>query len=175
MVLDRAGPCALHQQIADHLRQAIADGRLEPADRLPPEPDLAAALGVARGTVRHALEQLVAAGLVDRGRGRGTVVCPVPVSHPPAAHLDGPAALAAGPSLSRAPTVRAEDLTALREQVQAELGRWDTAMHPHVSELAQLRRELAGLREQLDQLERQQRRLLSAMQRLPRQRARRRR
>jgi GntR family transcriptional regulator len=43
-------------------------------DRVPPERDLAEAWGVARMTVRRALDELVAEGLITRHQGRGTFV-----------------------------------------------------------------------------------------------------
>ncbi len=46
-------------------------------DRLPAEPALAAAYGVSRATMREALQQLAAAGLVQRVHGVGTFVATV--------------------------------------------------------------------------------------------------
>ncbi|MBO1077822.1 GntR family transcriptional regulator [Roseomonas haemaphysalidis] len=56
------------------LRDRIGSGALPAGDRLPGEPDLAAAYGVSRVTVRRALEQLVAEQLVERRPGVGTFV-----------------------------------------------------------------------------------------------------
>jgi GntR family transcriptional regulator len=53
------------------LREQLADGRFDAA--LPGEVALAARFGVARVTVRRALQQLAAEGLVERAPGRGTV------------------------------------------------------------------------------------------------------
>jgi GntR family transcriptional regulator len=66
----------VHAQIEDWLAGAIAAGQLAPGDRLPPEHDLAAWLGVSRMTLRHALSELVQRGLVIRSVGRhgGTFV-----------------------------------------------------------------------------------------------------
>jgi GntR family transcriptional regulator/MocR family aminotransferase len=44
------------------LRDAVRDGRLEPGTRLPASRRLAAELGVSRGTVKAAYDQLVAEG-----------------------------------------------------------------------------------------------------------------
>jgi len=57
------------------LRDRIASGALAAGDRLPGEPDLAAAYGVSRVTVRRAMAQLVADALVERRPGVGTFVC----------------------------------------------------------------------------------------------------
>ena len=53
------------------VEDAIADGRLEPGDRLPPERELATTLGVSRGSVREALRVLEAFGVLAARRGRG--------------------------------------------------------------------------------------------------------
>jgi GntR family transcriptional regulator / MocR family aminotransferase len=56
------------------LRRAIRDGRLTPGTRLPSSRDLAAQLGMARGTVTSAYTQLVAEGYLTTRRGSGTTV-----------------------------------------------------------------------------------------------------
>jgi GntR family transcriptional regulator len=56
--------------IVAKLEQAIADGELEPGDRLPAERALAEAHGVSRMTVRRALESLESRGLLRRTIGR---------------------------------------------------------------------------------------------------------
>jgi GntR family transcriptional regulator len=61
-------------QIEERLADRIASGALEPGERLPPEREVADALGVSRMTVRQALASLAARGLVERGVGRGTFV-----------------------------------------------------------------------------------------------------
>jgi DNA-binding GntR family transcriptional regulator len=59
-----------HAQIADRLLEAMARGELATGDRLPPERDLAAQLGVSRMTLRQALGALVDRGLLVRAIGR---------------------------------------------------------------------------------------------------------
>jgi GntR family transcriptional regulator len=61
-------------QIEARLSDRIATGGLAPGERLPPERELAATLGVSRMTVRQALDALARRGLVERGVGRGTFV-----------------------------------------------------------------------------------------------------
>ncbi|WP_338664760.1 GntR family transcriptional regulator [Pararoseomonas sp. SCSIO 73927] len=56
------------------LRDRIAGGSLPVGARLPGEPDLAAEHGVARVTIRRALDQLAQDGLVERRPGVGTFV-----------------------------------------------------------------------------------------------------
>lgn len=66
--LDRAAG-QLSRQLAQRLREAIGRGELHAGEALPATRPLAAALGVARGTVTEAFEQLIAEGfLVARGR-----------------------------------------------------------------------------------------------------------
>lgn len=64
----------LYRQIADQLEGLIASGEFAPGDRLPPERDLAAKLGVSRATVREAMIALELAGLVDIRIGSGIYV-----------------------------------------------------------------------------------------------------
>jgi len=59
------------------LRALVAEGRA--GDRLPSERELADRLGAARMTVRHAMDALVAEGLLERRHGSGTYLLPRPV------------------------------------------------------------------------------------------------
>lgn len=70
------------QAIATALRADISEGRYLPADKLPTEAQLSARFGVNRHTVRHALSQLVAEGLVRTRRGAGTFVVSTPTDYP---------------------------------------------------------------------------------------------
>ncbi|MGI9483179.1 MAG: FadR/GntR family transcriptional regulator [Hyphomicrobiales bacterium] len=60
--------------IAGILRREISKGALASKDRLPAERLMAEEYGVARGTVREALNQLADDGLVEIRRGSGTYV-----------------------------------------------------------------------------------------------------
>lgn len=71
--LDRARG-GLGDQLVGALRAAIVAGRLTPGTRLPSSRDLAADLGLSRGVVVTAYEQLVAEGRLQARRGAGTVV-----------------------------------------------------------------------------------------------------
>jgi GntR family transcriptional regulator/MocR family aminotransferase len=72
--LDRGSAVPLARQLAEALRQAIADGRLAAAARLPSTRALAAELGIARSTVVTVFEQLVAEGFINARRGAGYFV-----------------------------------------------------------------------------------------------------
>lgn len=58
----------------DALCEAIASGRFQPGDRLPPETAMAPALDLSVGTVRKALDELTSAGLIVRHRKAGSFV-----------------------------------------------------------------------------------------------------
>jgi GntR family phosphonate transport system transcriptional regulator len=64
----------LWRRIADDLEQAIALGTHAAGGRLPGEVEIAARFGVNRHTVRRALAELTARGLVRAERGSGTYV-----------------------------------------------------------------------------------------------------
>jgi GntR family transcriptional regulator/MocR family aminotransferase len=76
--VDRSAKTSLSEQIRRALGKAIEDGVLEPGARLPSWQDLAAQLGVARGTVRTAYEKLAAAQLIEASRATGTRVAQRP-------------------------------------------------------------------------------------------------
>lgn len=57
-----------------HVRTIIAEGRLDPGNRIPSERELAATIGVARPTVRSALRILTRAGVLRPVRGVGHFV-----------------------------------------------------------------------------------------------------
>lgn len=65
-------------QVRLALRRAIVDGTLAPGTRLPSSRVLAADLGVSRGVVVEAYEQLVAEGWLTARQGSGTIVAEHP-------------------------------------------------------------------------------------------------
>jgi len=67
----------IHRQIADQIRFQIERGELDQGAILPSSRDLARELGVARGTVVLAYEELCTAGLCESRVGRGTMVRPL--------------------------------------------------------------------------------------------------
>jgi GntR family transcriptional regulator/MocR family aminotransferase len=72
--LDRSAKTPLSEQIRKGIKAAIESGVLAPGARLPSWQDLAAQLGVARGTVRSAYEKLSSAQLIVASRAAGTRV-----------------------------------------------------------------------------------------------------
>jgi GntR family transcriptional regulator/MocR family aminotransferase len=72
--LDRSGREPLHRQLERGLRAAIREGRLGPTAALPSSRALATQLGVSRGIVVEAYEQLVAEGYLSSRPGGATRV-----------------------------------------------------------------------------------------------------
>lgn len=66
-------------QLSEMLIRDIAAGRLADGARLPPERDMAAEMGVAVGTLRKALADVEAKGLLERVQGSGNYVRQRPV------------------------------------------------------------------------------------------------
>src|SRR5215207_5072799 len=85
----RESPVPLHRQIEGSIRSAIRAGRLAQGTALPPTRGLAADLGISRGVVVEAYQQLVAEGYLTSRAGSYTRVAPGAEAVP------GPAASAA--------------------------------------------------------------------------------
>lgn len=68
---------ALYRGVEALIRNLISEGRVTPGDLIPPEPELAGALGVSQGTVKKAIANLVVEGLLYRHQGKGTYVSKV--------------------------------------------------------------------------------------------------
>lgn len=100
--------------LADELRAEITSGRLQPGERLPPEPELCVKTGVSRSTVREALRLLASQHLIVTTRG---VTGGSFVAHPDAQQLgDG---LATGFTLlANSPAVGLADLLELRRALE---------------------------------------------------------
>ena len=74
--VDSANGTPLHSQVGAVIRSHIRSGALPPGSQLPTEAELQERFSVSRSVVRQALAALSAEGLVQRGRGRGSVVSP---------------------------------------------------------------------------------------------------
>ena len=64
----------LYGKVEEVLAAEIAQGELQPGDRLPSEDQLLERFGVSRITVRRAIQNLIQRGLVEIRRGNGTFV-----------------------------------------------------------------------------------------------------
>lgn len=107
------------------LREAVRSGRLTSGTRLPSSRDLAADLGVSRGLVTEAYEQLTAEGYLRSDRGAGTWVS----------------------GAARAGRARARDLAPRPAGVRADFlpGTPDLSLFPRTAWAAAQRGVLAGL------------------------------
>lgn len=74
MELQRDSRVPLHRQLKDALRLRVQAGEWQAGQRVPSETELAQTLGIARGTVRTAITELVHDGLLERRQGDGTYV-----------------------------------------------------------------------------------------------------
>lgn len=117
--VDRSGERPLHTQVAAELRDEIRDHRLPPGSALASEAALQQRFGVARSVVRQALSTLVAEGLIERGRGRGSVVAPAREHHRLVQRSSGLFSQMAAEGL----TVTTEVLTQSEEELPLE-ARW---------------------------------------------------
>ena len=74
VTVDHDAATPLWAQLADILRKQIQAGKLPSGRVIPSESTLMQEHGVARGTVRKAIDALEEEGLVERVQGRGTFV-----------------------------------------------------------------------------------------------------
>lgn len=72
--LEPVARSSLSDAVFDQLAQQILSRRVEPGSALPPERELARALGVNRGSVREGLKRLAQAGLIEQRHGGATTV-----------------------------------------------------------------------------------------------------
>ena len=153
--LDRTAKLPLAEQIRRGVATAIEGGILGPGARLPSWQDLAAQLGVARGTVREAYEKLAAAQLIEASRATGTRVAQRPRSittseTPPDAgsFLETYREMTAGPALFQMGVPATETFPAtLFARIRANAVRAEASaapIYPDPRGEAELRREIAG-------------------------------
>lgn len=65
---------SLTDKAIEQIRELIRSGALPPGAKLPPEPDLAAQLGLSRNLAREAVKALAVARVLEVRRGDGTYV-----------------------------------------------------------------------------------------------------
>lgn len=71
------GGSCLYEQIYEHIKQEIREGRLLAGERLPSVRFLAEYLQVSRSTVDYAYEQLLSEGYIEARPCKGHFVCPI--------------------------------------------------------------------------------------------------
>ena len=113
-------------QVIQQLRERIAAGQYRIGERLPPEPELMAQLGVGRSTLREAVRALAHAGLVEARQGSGTYVRALRETDPLEARV------------RQAEAAEANEVRMLLELETARLA----ALRRDVDDLAQMRRHL---------------------------------
>ena len=65
----------IYRQLVDSIHTAVKKGELSAGYQLPTVQALTEELGIARGTVKRAYDELERLGIVDKVQGRGTFVC----------------------------------------------------------------------------------------------------
>ena len=129
----RITPQRVSDRVADEILRLIASGALAPGQRLPGERELAVRMGVSRVSVRAALQQLKAQGLISSVQGGGTRVLS--------------SAVALDPPLAELLRINRENLHDLAE-IRAILEVWAVqraAGHATVADLARLDSLLAAM------------------------------
>ena len=64
----------IYQQLVDIVRAAVQKGQLAPKEKLPTVQQLSEQMGVARGTIKRAYDELERLGLVEKQQGSGTFI-----------------------------------------------------------------------------------------------------
>jgi GntR family transcriptional regulator len=83
-IIDPANPIPKYLQISNWLRELIRSGRYRTGDKLPSEIELSKMCRVNRNTLRQAISELTAEGLLRKEKGMGTYVAsasPVALKH----------------------------------------------------------------------------------------------
>lgn len=74
MILDKSSSIPVYYQLKEIIQNRIQSGEYVEGGSIPSERELAKDFGISRMTVRQALNQMVAEGLLVREKGRGTFV-----------------------------------------------------------------------------------------------------
>jgi len=120
---------SLVDRITNDLQNQLAQGKLKPGERLPPERTLCVSFGVGRTTIREALKSLAVRGLITK-KGRGVIVADPDTSSPPGVDL---ASLAA--------RVNLKQLYEVRKLLEVKIAGW-AAMRANSADLDLIRRSL---------------------------------
>jgi GntR family transcriptional repressor for pyruvate dehydrogenase complex len=74
VVFQKIKPKKVSDEIYEQIKGLIVSGKLKPGEKLPPERELAASIGVSRPSLREALQKLEAKGFLEQIQGDGTYV-----------------------------------------------------------------------------------------------------
>ncbi|HPC70264.1 MAG TPA: GntR family transcriptional regulator [Treponema sp.] len=72
--IDKSSESPVYRQIIEQITRKLRAGELKPGDKLPTERELAEALGIARGTVNRAYEELTRSQILESIPGRGSFI-----------------------------------------------------------------------------------------------------
>jgi GntR family transcriptional regulator / MocR family aminotransferase len=154
--LDRTAKLSLSEQIRISITKAIESGLLAPGARLPSWQDLAAHLGVARGTVQAAYGRLSDCQMIETFGARGTLVAPRPHTLSTQAQAVRPdtrgrtcQAVSAGPAIFQLGIPALDDqpdrlFARARSSNLLKLGPFSSLGHPDPGGEFELRREIAA-------------------------------
>jgi GntR family transcriptional regulator len=82
-LIDRNAPMPLYFQLKQALLRHIKENALKPGDRLPTGDEIVQLYGVSHATIRQALNEMVAEGIIERIQGKGTFVATPKIHHRP--------------------------------------------------------------------------------------------
>ncbi|MEU9954900.1 FadR/GntR family transcriptional regulator [Streptomyces sp. NPDC050982] len=137
---------SLTDKAIEQIRELIRTGALPPGSKLPPEPDLAAQLGLSRNLAREAVKALAVARVLEVRRGDGTYV----TSLQPSVLLEG---LGGAVELMQGDSGALQDLMEARrllEPVATALA----ATRISDEQLTEVKKHLDAMREARDDVER---------------------
>ena len=137
---------SLTDRAIEQIRELIRTGALPPGSKLPPEPDLAAQLGLSRNLAREAVKALAVARVLEVRRGDGTYV----TSLQPSLLLEG---LGGAVELLQGDSVALQDLMEVRRLLEP-LATALAATRISDVQLAEVKRHLDAMREARDDVER---------------------
>ena len=120
---------SLVDKIAGDLQNRIAEGKLKPGERVPPERSLCVSFGVGRTTIREALKSLAVRGLISR-RGRSVIVNRPEQAAAPALDLAGLAV-----------QINIKQLYEVRKLIEVRIAGW-AAQRATAEDLRVLRRSI---------------------------------
>ncbi|MNO66144.1 HTH-type transcriptional regulatory protein GabR [compost metagenome] len=153
--LDRTAKLSLSEQIRLSISRAIESGLLTPGTRLPSWQDLAAHLGVARGTVQTAYERLADAQMIETFGAKGTRVAPRPRAATAQPAPPGPGAFMSayervntGPAIFQLGIPAFDGLEKLFARARSsnllKAGSFSSLIYPDPRGEYEMRREIAG-------------------------------
>lgn len=124
-LLDREAALPLYAQLRDALLREVKDGGLQPGDRFPTEAAIRERYRVSRATIRQALADLEAGGVIRKVQGLGTFVAVPKIRHVPL--LTSFTELASSQGFTPSHRVLSSSTQQAPAEVAAELGLADGA------------------------------------------------